>query len=111
MKRKLIGLSFVVLSACTGGTFQVPDFRPDTTPAPAPVIAPVVNPLSAKERFVTTVEQNGCVVNESNSSIVLADATLSVEDLGRIMNELKAEGRGQVAADQRSFEIISAKCP
>ncbi|WP_106743964.1 hypothetical protein [Yoonia maritima] len=107
MKRKLIGLSFVVLSACAGGTFQVPDFRPDTTPSPAPV----VNPLSAKERFVTTVEQNGCVVNESNSSIVLADATLSVEDLGRIMNELKAEGRGQVAADQRSFEIISANCP
>ncbi|WP_394177339.1 hypothetical protein [Yoonia maritima] len=111
MKRKLIGLSFVVLSACAG---PMPDFRPTPapTPEPAPVAAPViVNPLSAKERFVTTVEQNGCVVDESNSAIILADATLSVEDLGRIMKELKDEGRGQVAADQRSFEIISANCP
>ncbi len=112
MKRSLIGLSFVTLSACSGGMFQIPDFRPNMAPAPAPVpvAAPIVNPLSAKERFVTTVEQNGCVVNQSNSATILTDATLSREDLARIMTELRAEGRGQIAADQQSFELISANC-
>ncbi|SFR42339.1 hypothetical protein SAMN04488005_1763 [Yoonia tamlensis] len=111
MKKYLIGLSFATLSACSGAMFQIPDFRPaPTVPAPAPVAAPVVNPLSAKERFVTTVEQNGCVVNQANSAIILADATLSREDLARIMTELRAEGRGQIAADQQSFELISANC-
>jgi hypothetical protein len=110
MKRYLIGLSFVTLSACSGGMFQIPDFRPSAAPQPAPVVAPIVNPRSAKERFVTTVEQNGCVVNQSNSATILADATLSREDLARIMTELRAEGRGQIAADQQSFELISANC-
>jgi hypothetical protein len=112
MKRSLIGLSFVALSACSGGVFQIPDFRSNATPAaaPVPVAAPIVNPLSAKERFVSTVEQNGCVLNQSNSATILADATLSREDLARIMTELKSEGRGQIASDQQSFELISANC-
>ena len=110
MKHYLIGLSFVTFSACTGGTFQMPDFRPTAAPQPAPIAAPIVNPRSAKERFVTTVEQNGCFVNQSNSATILADATLSREDLARIMTELRAEGRGQIASDQQSFELISANC-
>ncbi|KJZ20414.1 hypothetical protein [Loktanella sp. S4079] len=108
MKRLMTGLSLVALAACTG---EMPDFRPGMSPEPAPVAAaPMVNPMSAKERFVTVVEQNGCVMNESNAALVLSEATLSADDLKRVMTELKAEGRGQIAADQRSFEIVSANC-
>ena len=110
MKRLMTGLSLVALAACTG---EMPDFRSGMSPEPEPApvaAAPMVNPMSAKERFVTVVEQNGCVMNESNAALVLSEATLSADDLSRVMTELKAEGRGQVAADQRSFEIVSANC-
>ena len=111
MQRKLIVLSFVALSACTG--FEIPDFRtgPIAVPAPEPTPAPVVNPRSAKERFVTAVEQNGCVLDQGNSVLILEQATLSREDLARVMTELKTEGRGRVTADQTGFQVISAVCP
>ena len=112
MTRIIPMVSFLALSACAGG-FTIPDFRtsappPVVQPAPAPVVA--VNPLSAKERFVTATEQNGCVLNQSNSDVIMANATLSQQDLARVMSELKAEGRGRVSTDKAGFEIISSNC-
>jgi hypothetical protein len=74
-------------------------------------VAPVVAaPLSAKERFVATTAANGCELNSTNSSVIMAGATVSVEDLARIMTELRAEGRGEIAADGTSFRLTTGLC-
>ena len=111
MRRYFIPMTLIALAGCD---MPVPDMRPaQTTAAAAPVVAapaPVATPMSAKERFVSAAVANGCEVNEANSATILAGATLSVEDLARIMSELKAEGRGEIAADGRSFRITSDGC-
>jgi len=109
MFRKLTLCCFVALSACS---LTIPDFRagPVFTPqAPAPMPAPVI-PRSATERFIATAASNGCEVNQTNSAAILAGATLSRDDLARIMTELKADGRGQIAADGASFRVMTGAC-
>ena len=108
--RQLSLLPFIALAACT-----IPDFRTGSDDAPmatdaAPVVAPVANPQSAKERFVSAAEANGCVVNSSTSAAILSGATLSVEDLGQVMQQLVSEGRGEVAADGQSFRVTTGAC-
>lgn len=105
MVRQLILLPLVVLSACA-----VPIPRPAPTIEPLPSIEPAPIPQSAKERFLRAVEMNGCEVNESNSNIILQDATLSQADLARILTELQNEGRGAISADQRGFQVTSGAC-
>lgn len=98
--RVLSMVAALALSACA---------LPATDQAePAP--EPMTNPQSAKERFVRAVEREGCVVNERNSASILAGATLSVEELGRIMSELRAEGRGDIAANGQAFRITTGAC-
>ena len=94
-------LPILALSACVS-TVSVPATAPEA-------VAPVT-PNSAKARFVAAAEANGCVVNEATSPAILAGATLSVEDLARIMTELRAEGRGEIAADGRSFLVTTGAC-
>jgi hypothetical protein len=105
MIRKLTALSFVALSACA-----MPIAVPAPSVAPAPAPAPMVNPQSAKERFVAAAEANGCVVNQQTAGAILAVATLSQEDLARVMTELKAEGRGEIAPDGQSFIVTTGGC-
>jgi hypothetical protein len=106
--RKLILLSVLSVSACD---LAIPDFRgePQVQPA-AVVVPPLVNPQSAKERFVSAAEANGCVVNSSTSAAILSSATLSVDDLGQIMQQLVTEGRGEIAADGQSFRVTTGAC-
>lgn len=103
MIRKLTVLAFVTVSACA-----VPIVIP--RPAPAPIAPPIVNPQSATERFVRAAAANGCEVNEQNSAQIMAGATLSVEDLARVMTELKAGGGGRIAADGKSFRVTTGAC-
>ncbi len=108
MYRKLIVLSFLMAAGCS---IAVPDFRtgPVAVPTPPPP-APIAMPRSAKERFIATTAANGCVVNSANSSAILTGATLSVDDLARIMSELKADGGGRIADDGASFRLTTGAC-
>ncbi len=99
--------ALVGLSACTVPV-RVPAPRP--APIPEPMPAPVVNPQSAKERFVTAVEANGCTFNSGNSDAILAAATLSEGDLGGILTELRAEGRGSIAPGGQGFQLSTGVC-
>ncbi len=108
MKRSLIAVGCLTLAACA-------DMTPPSGPvgaAPAPVAPPVVEatPMSAKDRFVSAAQANGCVVNEATSPAILAGATLSVDDLARILTELQAEGKGAVSADGQSFQVTTGAC-
>lgn len=105
MIRKLTLVCFVGASACS---VAPPVFFPAPQAMPAPIPQPA--PQSAKQRFINAAAANGCIVNETNSALILANATLSVEDLGRVMTELRAEGGGEIAADGRSFRVTTGAC-
>jgi hypothetical protein len=105
MFRKLTVLCFVALSACS---LTIPDFRPAAAVAPQPP-APAI-PRSATERFIASAASNGCEVNQTNSAAILADATLSVDDLARIMTEMRADGRGRIADNGSSFLVTTGAC-
>jgi hypothetical protein len=105
MFRKLTVLCFVALSACS---LTIPDFRPAPVVVPQPP-APAI-PQSATQRFIATAASNGCEVNSTNSAAILAGATLSVDDLARIMSEMKADGRGRIAPDGSSFLVTTGAC-
>jgi hypothetical protein len=109
MLRKLALIGFIGLAGCS---LEIPDFRGGGTVAPPPVAAPapITLPQSAKERFIATTAANGCTLNSTNSALILEQATLSRADLARIMTELKAEGRGQIAADGTSFQLMTSGC-
>ena len=107
MIRHLPLVAVVALSACTV-PIRVP--APAPAPIPEPEPAPVINPLSAKERFVSAVEANGCTFNSGNSDAILAAATLSEGDLGGILTELRAEGRGSIAPDGQGFRLNTGVC-
>ncbi|MEO1641664.1 MAG: hypothetical protein AAFU41_20740 [Pseudomonadota bacterium] len=104
MTRAFVLLPILALSACAT-TLPLTQVS-----APPPPPETVTNPQSAKERFVRAAELNGCVVNEATSPAILSGATLSVEELGRIMSELRAEGRGEIAPDGRSFRVTAGAC-
>lgn len=102
MIRYLTLASCVALSACA---------VPIVVPLPAPTPAapePVAAPLSAKERFVTSVSANGCALTSTNTDLIMADAVLSREDLARVMTELRTEGRGEI--DGQAFRVTSGVC-
>ena len=105
MIRKLALLCFVGATACS---VAPPIIFPTPQATPTPV--PQVMPQSAKQRFINAAAANGCIVNETNSATILASATLSVEDLARVMSELRAEGGGEIAADGRSFRVTTGAC-
>lgn len=90
-------LALTALSACAVPipvAAPAPQPIPVPVPEPAPVAAPVIaNPNSAKERFVTAVENNGCVMSAQNVNVIMAEATVGPGDLQNIVPALQSEGR------------------
>ncbi|MFN3663931.1 hypothetical protein [Yoonia sp.] len=112
MIRHLPIVAFVALSACAYPMgMPAPQAQPAAvvTPRPAPP-APSVNPGSSKERFISAVAANGCELTAANTSAVLASATLSQQDMARIMTELRTEGRGEIGPDGQSFRVTTGAC-
>lgn len=107
MIRYVAPIAFVGLSACVA-----PMSTNTPVPAPDPIVVPEppVNTGSAKDRFVAAAVANGCVVDETTAPAILAGATLSQDELARILTELQNEGAGQIAADGRGFEVTSGAC-
>lgn len=101
MKPTLAIVPLIVLSACSGG-FDITDFRANPTPAPTPaaVIAPPTPQpvlLTAKERLVTAIENNGCALTTDNVGAILSEATISQNELLQLTPQLVSEGRAEVA--------------
>ncbi len=106
MIRKLPILAFVGLAACA-----VPDYRgvPVFVPPPEPEPPTAVIPLSAKERFLRAAAENGCEVNAQTSSAIMASATLSKDDLGRVVQDLRNEGGAEVIPG-RGIAVTAGAC-
>ncbi len=107
MIRKLPLLAVFLVTACA-----VPIILPVPTQMPSPTsqTAPVESPRSAKERFVSSVEANGCALTSRNTDLIMVEAILSREDMARVMTDLRAEGRGVIGADGQSFQLVSGRC-
>lgn len=108
MIRQLPLIAFFALLACAYPMMPPAPF-PTTTIAPQ-AAPPAVNPGSSKDRFIAAVTANGCELTSANTQTVLASATLSRQDMARIMTELRAEGRGEIGSDGRSFRITTGAC-
>ncbi|MEJ6402082.1 hypothetical protein [Yoonia sp. 2307UL14-13] len=107
MNRYLPVLVLATLAGCaTPIAVRVP-----TPPPPAPVLpppSPEIIPGSAKERFLRAAAENGCEVNAQTSDAILASATLSRDDLARVVQELRNEGGAEVLPG--GIRVTSGAC-
>jgi hypothetical protein len=103
MKRYLTLAAFLGATACA-----VPIIIPLPLPPAEQEPAPTAMPQSAKARFVSSVEANGCALTSANTDLIMADAVLSREDLARVMTELRADGQG--AIDGQAFRLTTGAC-
>ncbi|MFA8443809.1 hypothetical protein [Yoonia sp.] len=103
MKRFLILAAFLGATACA-----VPIVLPLPLPVPEAEPEPMDVPQSAKARFVSSVEANGCSLTSANTDVIMSDAVLSREDLARVMTDLRSEGRAEI--DGQAFRLTSGAC-
>ena len=110
MMKRLAPLSLLVLAACSGG-FDISDFRARPAPQPAAIAPPAPQPtlLTAKERLVRAIEDNGCTLSGANVGTILTEATISQEELLRLAPQLEAEGRVEVAGSG-AIRVLSPRC-
>ncbi len=94
------------LGACTAGV-QVGNRGVVGSVSPSTVAAaPLASP---KDRLVSAIEQQGCVLNSDNVAQVLLRANLTQQELMRITPELAAEGRAEVS-DGGTIRVLSNNC-
>lgn len=107
MKAGIALIALVAVAGCAMPMAQLPQRAP--APQIAAPVAPV-NPGSAQARFIAAAAANGCVVDATTSAAVLAAATLSAQDMGRIMSDMRAAGQGEIAPDGRAFVVTTGAC-
>ena len=96
--RSLVAIaSLGAIAACSG----IP-----TAIAPS---APATVQLSAKERFIRAIEVQGCVLSVDNIGAVLSAASITADDMRRIVPELESAGQAEVASDGE-IRILSNNC-
>lgn len=91
--RNLILLSFVALTACmdAGGMgMSLPG-------------------MSAEDRFVAAMENNGCILNQANTARVLQEADVTPEQVTEIVEGLAAEGKIEPSIGA-SLRIVTDRC-
>ncbi|WP_439156195.1 hypothetical protein [Yoonia sp.] len=91
MTRALILMSLFALSACAEGV-QMP-----------------ASGMSAEGRFLTAVENNGCILNQANTARVLQEADLTTAQVTDIVTKLAAEGKVETSMGA-SLRITSDRC-
>lgn len=91
MTRSLILVSLFALAACADG-MQMPTAQ-----------------MSAEQRFLTAVENNGCILNQANTGRVLEQAEVSPEEVTEIVTKLAAEGKVESLMGA-SLRITTGQC-
>ena len=93
MMRSLILMSFAALAACAeNGAVQMPSSR-----------------MSAEDRFVMAVENNGCILNQANTARVLEQAMVSPEEVTDIVTKLASAGKIEKSMGA-SLRLKSGQC-
>lgn len=103
MKRLVLIPALVALSACSNGIPAV--LQPTPSVAPAPEVVQ----LTAEERFISAAEANGCVINPDTITPIMAQASLSQDDVVRIVSGLSEAGRATTDGDA-SVRLTGGNC-
>ncbi|RYH03278.1 hypothetical protein EU805_06030 [Salipiger sp. IMCC34102] len=108
MKRILTPLALIGVTACSPG---IPSLGNNMPADPMEQSAPTPQPtlLTAKERLVRGIEDNGCALTTENVSDVLTDATISQQELLSLTPQLEAEGRVEVSGSG-AIRVLSDRC-
>jgi hypothetical protein len=106
MNRLVLIPAIAALSACSSG---IPEFLQPASTAPSVAPAPEVVQLTAEERFITAAEANGCVINPTTITAIMAQASLSQDDVVRIVSQLDAAGRATTDGDA-SVRLTGGNC-
>ncbi|SEW01828.1 hypothetical protein SAMN04488515_0672 [Cognatiyoonia koreensis] len=104
MIRYAILPAFVAISACTNG---IP--AGISGPAPSVAPAPAVVQLTAEQRLINATEANGCVINPDTIGPIMAQASVSQDDVVQIVPQLAAAGRATVDGDS-TVRLTGGNC-
>lgn len=91
MKRSIILISLLTLAACAEG-MQIPGVT-----------------MSAENRFLMAVENNGCILNQANTATVLEEADVSPEEVTEIVTDLTRQGKVETIMGA-SLRITTDRC-
>ena len=108
MIRTLAPLALVAVTACSPGIPRLGDAMP-ADPMDRVAATPQPTLLTARERLVRGIEDNGCELTTDNVSNVLRDATISQQELLSLTPQLEAEGRVEVSGSG-AIRVLSDRC-
>jgi len=111
--KKLFALAAVaMLAACENG-FVIPDFRGNADPAGVASggpLAPTPQP-SDRARFISAIEANGCVIDVTTVAAIMAQASINVDQLKSLSEDLDREGVLKKLEGEDAARLISPACP
>ena len=99
----------LALAACEDG-FSMPDFRGSIGGNGTTEVSDPTLQLSDRERFVTAVEANGCVINAATITPIMTQASINRDQLTIVSQGLEAEGALTPNGDG-SVRLTSLNCP
>jgi hypothetical protein len=108
----LLAAATLTLSGCGLGWNAAPQSQMTGSAAPAtmaPAPAPVAAFAAPKDRLVSAIEDQGCLLTSANVASVLTQANLTQEDLLRLAPELASEGRAEVSGSG-SIRVLTNRC-
>ena len=108
MIRFFVPLALAAVTACSPG---LPRLGNDMPADPMERVDPTPQPtlLTARERLVRGIEDNGCELTTDNVSEVLRDATISQQELLSLTPQLEAAGRVEVSGSG-AIRVLSDRC-
>ena len=95
--------AFVAVSACSNGIPAGLGQAPSVAPAPAVV------QLTAEQRLINAAEANGCVIDATTIGPIMAQASISQDDVVRIVPQLAAAGQATVDGDS-TVRLTGGNC-
>ncbi len=101
-------LSLALMAGCTAVLPPVSNPAP-VVPAVEPLPAVLPPPAPPRDRLVTAIEQNGCLLTAENAGAILLRANLTQAEVRELVPQLAAEGRAEVAASG-TIRILSDNC-
>jgi len=107
-------LALIALGACSGNSLGIDRLGNNmpATPMAAATPAPMTTQpklLTAKERLVGAIEDNGCELNATNVGTILTSATISREELLQLTPQLSEEGRAEVSGSG-AIRVMTDRC-
>ncbi len=100
----------LALAACENG-LSFPDLRGGLGGGADTVASDPTLQLTDRERVVSAVEANGCVISAQTIGPIMAQASVNRDQLLSVSQQLEAEGALAAPSDDGSVTLTSLNCP